>query len=71
VNLSSVESLCQFHLIRDIPIELPGPDNMVSTSGVKRFEDSLDALVCAWVSAKYLEGDTVPYGDSTAAIWIP
>jgi predicted RNase H-like nuclease len=46
--------------IRDIPIELPGPDSMVSTSGLKRYEDSLDALVCAWVGAKYLEGEAVP-----------
>jgi predicted RNase H-like nuclease len=57
--------------IRDIPIELPGPDSVVSTAGLKRYEDSLDALVCAWVGAKYLEGEAVPYGDSTAAIWVP
>ena len=39
--------------IRDIPIELPEPDSMISTSGLKRYEDSLDALVCASVGAKY------------------
>jgi predicted RNase H-like nuclease len=54
--------------IRDIPIELPEPDSMISTSGLKRYEDSLDALVCAWVGAKYLLGEAVPYGDGTAAI---
>jgi hypothetical protein len=37
--------------IRDIPIELPEPDSMISTSGLKRYEDSLDALVCSWVGA--------------------
>jgi predicted RNase H-like nuclease len=26
---------------------------MISTSGLKRYEYSLDALVCAWVGAKY------------------
>jgi predicted RNase H-like nuclease len=57
--------------IRDIPIELPEPDSMISTSGLKRYEDSLDALVCAWVGAKYLLGKAVPYGDGTAAIWVP
>ena len=57
--------------IRDIPIELPEPDSMISTSGLKRYEDSLDALVCAWVGAKYLLGEAVPYGDGTAAIWVP
>ena len=39
--------------IRDIPIELPEPDSTISTSGLKRYEDSLDALVCASVGAKY------------------
>lgn len=57
--------------IRDIPIELPDPDITISTSGLKRYEDSLDALVCAWVGAKYLLGEAVPYGDGTAAIWVP
>ena len=57
--------------VHDIQLELPGPNSVVSTSGLKRYEDSLDALVCAWVGAKYLEGDTVPYGDHTAAIWVP
>jgi predicted RNase H-like nuclease len=57
--------------IRDIPIELPEPDSMISTSGLKRYEDSLDALVCAWVGAKYLLGEAAPYGDGTAAIWVP
>jgi predicted RNase H-like nuclease len=57
--------------IRHIPIELPESDSMISTSDLKRYEDSLDALVCAWVGAKYLEGEAVPYGDGTAAIWVP
>ena len=57
--------------IHEIPIELPEPNSGVSTSGLKRYEDSLDALVCAWVGAKYLEGDAEPYGDDAAAIWVP
>jgi predicted RNase H-like nuclease len=57
--------------IRGIPIELPDPTSMVPVSGLKRYEDSLDALVCAWVCAKYLEGGAAPYGDHTAAIWVP
>lgn len=56
--------------IRDIPIELPDPDSPVPVSGLKRYEDSLDALVCAWVGAKYLEEEAVAYGDDTAAIWL-
>jgi predicted RNase H-like nuclease len=57
--------------IRDIPIELPDPTSAVPISGLKRYEDSLDSLVCAWVGMKYLEGEAVAYGDHTAAIWIP
>ena len=75
----TVKLLAQFEAIAfalraeidDIPIELPWPDGVVSTSGVKRYEDSLDALVCSWVGAKYLEGAAIPYGDATAAIWVP
>ena len=57
--------------IHDISIELPQATSAVSTLGLKRYEDSLDALVCAWVGSKYLEGDAVPYGDHTTAIWVP
>lgn len=57
--------------IHDIPIELPEPADVISISGLKRYEDALDALVCAWVGAKYLEGEATRYGDDTAAIWVP
>ncbi|MDW7774366.1 MAG: hypothetical protein SCH71_15885 [Desulfobulbaceae bacterium] len=40
-------------------------------SYLKRYEDALDALVCAWVGVKFLEGETQPLGDETAAIWCP
>jgi tetratricopeptide (TPR) repeat protein len=32
---------------------------------------ALDALVCAWVGAKYLVGEVAVYGDAEAAIWVP
>lgn len=35
--------------IGDIALELPDPAGVVSLSGLKRYEDTLDALVCAWV----------------------
>lgn len=57
--------------IRDIPIVQPEPSAAISIAGLKRYEDSLDALICAWVGAKYLEKDAPPYGDDTAAIWVP
>ena len=57
--------------IGEIHLDPPDATSAISTSGLKRYEDSLDALVCAWVGAKYLEGTVVPYGDDTAAIWVP
>ncbi len=40
-------------------------------SSLKRYEDALDSLVCAWVGARYLEGRAEAFGDDDAAIWVP
>lgn len=51
-----------------IPLQLPD----AGTHGnLKRYEDALDALVCAWVGIMYLTGRATAYGDATAAIWSP
>jgi predicted RNase H-like nuclease len=54
-----------------IHLEPPSATGAISTSGLTRYEDSADALFCAWVGAKYLEGAAVPYGNHTAAprVW--
>jgi predicted RNase H-like nuclease len=52
-------------------MQLRDPTSAVPVSGLKRYEDSLDSLVCAWVGMTYLKGETVAYGDHTAAIWMP
>lgn len=44
------------------------PENF---SHLKSIEDSLDALVCAWVGICHLNSKTTPYGDINAAIWVP
>jgi predicted RNase H-like nuclease len=36
---------------------------------LKRYEDALDAVVCAWVGIQYLEGKARAYGDATSAVW--
>jgi predicted RNase H-like nuclease len=56
--------------ISGIPLALP-ERSAVGLAALKRFEDVLDALVCAWVGASYLAGAAEPYGDSDAAIWVP
>lgn len=38
---------------------------------LKRFEDALDALVCAWVGITFIEGKATPFGDKESAIWVP
>jgi predicted RNase H-like nuclease len=55
--------------IREIPLELP--PTTARPSELKRFEDALDGVVCAWIGAQYLGGKARSYGDSTSAIWVP
>jgi hypothetical protein len=38
---------------------------------MKRYEDALDAILCAWVAIEFLEGNAEPLGDEQAAIWTP
>ena len=57
--------------ISGIGLDLPHPDDVPSLAFLKRYEDALDALVCGWVGIEYLRGRATPYGDKTAAIWIP
>ncbi len=51
-------------------IEL-SPKEGESLVELKRYEDAIDALVCAWVGIEYLAGRTKAYGNETAAIWTP
>ena len=36
---------------------------------LKRYEDALDALICAWIGIEYLDGKLRAHGDATAAVW--
>lgn len=36
---------------------------------LKRYEDALDAIVCAWVGIQYLAGRVRAHGDATSAVW--
>ena len=40
-------------------------------SALKRHEDALDALVCAWVGTEFLAGAAVPLGDDTRGRMVP
>lgn len=52
-------------------VPLPLAPSVTKLSHLKRFEDALDALICAWAGTCYIVGAATPYGDPTAAIWIP
>lgn len=54
-----------------IPIELPDASRVKTLVSLKRFEDALDSLVCAWVGMRFLAGRADAFGDATAAIWVP
>lgn len=57
--------------IDHVAAKLPKPAANASPATLKAFEDMLDAVVCAWVGVKALEGEAIPYGDEHSAIWIP
>jgi predicted RNase H-like nuclease len=40
-------------------------------SGLKRYEDTLDALICCWIGIRFLGGEAEAFGNDHAAIWVP
>ncbi len=57
--------------ISGIDLPLPRLGATRSLAALKRYEDALDALVCAWAATRFAAGDAIPYGDATAAVWVP
>lgn len=57
--------------IDGIPDFLPARETTSSLASLKRYEDALDALVCGWVATQVLRNRARPYGDETAAVWVP
>jgi predicted RNase H-like nuclease len=54
-----------------VNIAIPDPLTDISFNSLKPMEDKLDALIAAWVGAKYLDGCAEPIGNDQGAIWIP
>ena len=50
---------------------LPTLGPAASTKEMKAYEDTLDAIICAWVAICALEGRARPFGDAVSAIWVP
>ena len=58
--------------ISAIPLTLPSSSvDGLPRAELKAYEDSLDALLCAWVGIKYAKREVRSFGDETAAIWVP
>lgn len=52
-------------------LPLPTPTSPGTLRALKRYEDALDALICAWVATAFLDGRATAYGDTFAAVWTP
>ncbi|KFD26149.1 DUF429 domain-containing protein [Sphingobium yanoikuyae] len=46
-------------------------DETSAGAHLKACEDLLDAIICAWVGTTILSSQARPFGEDTAAIWIP
>ena len=65
--LTIVDALARH--VRDIELDVPVG---LTKARMKRYEDAIDALVCAWVGVEFLSGRATAYGDDeTAAVWCP
>ncbi len=59
------------HLRRHMSLDLDLPRSFSTFAAMKRYEDAIDAAVCAWVAIEFLEGRAQPFGNADAAIWCP
>jgi predicted RNase H-like nuclease len=50
---------------------LPPPSVECKGRALKAYEDQLDAVVCAYVAIRALDGQAKAYGDERSAIWVP
>lgn len=58
--------------LRDrVEVALDLPRSPSSFASMKRYEDAIDSLLCAWVAVEFLARRAVPLGDPDAAIWTP
>ena len=60
-------------LRRALATTIRGGEMRIPSTGplaqLKRYEDALDALICAWIGIEYLAGRLRAHGDATAAVW--
>ena len=52
-------------------IDLKLPVSFSNLAPMKVYEDTLDAIISAWVGMKFFLGEAEAFGDENAAIWVP
>ena len=57
--------------IANIRRRIPLPTAPSAIAHLKPYEDALDAIICAWIGACVVQGKADPFGDQSAAIWVP
>lgn len=57
--------------LHGIELELRVAADAPTFVALKRYEDAIDSLVCAWSALCYWRGEADAYGDETGAIWVP
>ena len=57
--------------ITGVTAALPALSPEASGIEAKAYEDMLDAVVCAWVGVRALQGRAKAFGNEQSAIWIP
>jgi len=57
--------------IAGVSVLLPRLELNASAIDMKAYEDTLDAVICAWVAGCALEGRAKAFSDENSAIWIP
>jgi predicted RNase H-like nuclease len=71
--------LAEFNRIHGALLERLGPLSLDLTavagastlSELKRYEDALDALLCAWIGTLVVADEAEPLGNESAAVWVP
>ena len=54
-----------------VRVSLPRAGDVARLASLKPLENSLDALVCAWVGTRFVAGRVTAYGDADASIFCP
>ncbi len=54
------------HHVSGIALRIPASGTLAQ---LKRYEDALDAVICAWTGAEYLARRAKAYGDASTSVW--